>query len=80
MKLTKDECRILSAALNDFKYDLDLSKNIDNLFNNLEQLQAALLEAGKDNRRLGRTSMNDWSDLLKRYSKSVPRTSKTFPS
>lgn len=69
MKLTKDEARILASALDDAKYEL-ADRSIPNLYNKLEDLQNRLETAGKDHRRAGRTSMNDFSDCLKRYAKA----------
>jgi hypothetical protein len=66
MKITKDEARILAASLNDFKYRLNNENNIDGLFDSLEKLELKLEKFGKDKRRTGRTSMDDFSDLLKR--------------
>jgi hypothetical protein len=66
MKLTKDQARILAASLNDFKYRLNNENNIDGLFDSLEKLELKLEKFGKDKRRTGRTSMDDFSDLLKR--------------
>jgi hypothetical protein len=69
MKLTKDEARLLSVALNDFKFKCSGEYKIQGLFNSLEDLELRLENAGKDKRRLGRTSQNDWNDLLKRFNK-----------
>jgi hypothetical protein len=70
MKITKDEARILSLALDEFKYDLHNNHRIDNLFESLEYLGNNLNEFGKDKRRTGRTSQNDLSDCLKRFAKT----------
>ena len=67
MKLTKDEARILASALNDFKFRLNDNHDIDGLFSKLENLEVKLENFGKDKRRTGRTSQNDWSDLMKRF-------------
>jgi hypothetical protein len=70
MKLTKDESRILSAAVGDFKFRSTLSGHMpDGLFDKLEDLENRLEKFGKDKRRTGRTSQDDYDDLLKRFSK-----------
>lgn len=68
MKITKDEARILANALEIAKYEFDypLGYGIFDKFINLEN---RLYNFGKDKRRTGRTSQNDFSDLLKRYKK-----------
>jgi hypothetical protein len=78
MKLTRDEARILGMALSDAKYEL---KNVSydeqvrkDIFNALEALEKKLNEHGKDLRRVGRTSQNDFSDTLKRYEKKFKET------
>jgi hypothetical protein len=70
MNISKDEARILAAAISDYKYQIvdDAPRGL-NLINPLTELEDKLNEFGKDNRRRGRTSQNDWSDLLKRFSK-----------
>jgi hypothetical protein len=68
MKLTKDEARILEAALEDFKYELVGGSNLTGLMEALEKLQGKLSEHAKDMRRVGRKSQDDWHDLLKRFS------------
>jgi hypothetical protein len=66
MKLTKDESRILSAALQFAKFEFN-HLPIGG-FDKLTELENRLEEFGKDQRRKGRKSQDDWSDLLKRYS------------
>lgn len=71
MKITKDEARILAAALSEEKYDLVhvFNKTVSEpLFLKLESLEKRLEEFGKDNRRVGRTSQDAFTDCLKRYS------------
>lgn len=72
MKLTKDECRLLCAILDDGKYYfLDRKRNIPNgTFEVLQKLELKLDEASRDKRREGRTSQNDFSDLIKRLIKN----------
>lgn len=71
MNLTKDEARILSAAIYDFKYKVieDTSRDL-RLFDKLTDLEEKLRYFGVDRRRIGRTSQDDWSDLLKRFTSS----------
>jgi hypothetical protein len=71
MKLTKDECRLLSAILDDGKFDfVQSSRKIPNgTFEVLQKLELKLDEASRDKRREGRTSQNDFSDLIKRMVK-----------
>ena len=64
MKLTKDEARILADALRIAKFEYTtLSFNI---FDKLSELEKRLDDFGKDKRRTGRTSQNDFNDCLKR--------------
>ncbi len=65
MKLTKDEARILARAMDDFKFTFN--RQYEGLFDKLEDLENRLEKYGKDKRRTGRTSQNDWTDLLKRF-------------
>ena len=70
MKITKDEARLLSEALHESKYDLvsTLYKKEDKIeaITAIEFLEKKLKHFGQDNRRTGRTSLNDYTDLLKR--------------
>jgi hypothetical protein len=70
MKLSKDEARILAEAVRQQKYEMvkDAFKKAPAIFKALKQLEDRLEEFGKDKRRQGRTSQNDWSDCLERYS------------
>lgn len=67
MNITKDEARILAAALSSFKWDLDETGHIDGLSSKIDSLEIKLEKFGKDKRRTGRTSQDDWSDLMKRF-------------
>ncbi len=67
MKLTKDEARILSEVLSEGKYEMVKDYNNFNFMEKLEDLQNKLYEFGKDRRRTGRTSQNDWYDLVTRF-------------
>jgi hypothetical protein len=69
MNITKDEARILQHAINEYKYIIvDESFKHENLMKNLDKLESKLNKLCRDKRRTGRTSMDDWSDLLKRFS------------
>ena len=72
MRVTKDEARILAEAMEDWKHKVidDYSKDdYLPLFNKLIDLQNKLEMFGDDARRNGRTSQDDFTDLLKRFSK-----------
>lgn len=70
MKLTRDEARILADALNDYKYealnafDDQLRKPLYSAFANLQE---RLGKAGQDQRRTGRTSQDEYKDMIKRF-------------
>lgn len=68
MRLTKDEARILAAAIGDFKYKIveDTLRDL-RCMDKLNELEERLTEFGKDKRRTGRTSQDDWWDLIKRF-------------
>ncbi len=68
MRITKDEARILAAAMEMAKYDLNILAL--GVFDKLEQLEDRLNEFGKDKRRTGRTSMDDFHDCMKRFAKA----------
>jgi hypothetical protein len=65
MKLTKDEARILASALEVAKFEFQTLPT--GAFGKLEALENRLESFGKDKRRTGRTSQDDWSDLMRRY-------------
>jgi hypothetical protein len=74
MRITKDEARILSAALERAKYDLMklASRSKDEAINTieaLETLEIKLESVGRDERRKGRKSHNTLYDVLKRFVK-----------
>lgn len=79
MKLTKDECILLANAVVEYKYDLnDTFKNSSfnsngEVISALTKLEGKLFEFGQDKRRQGRTSQNDFSDVVKRYCKQNPQ-------
>ena len=58
---------LVFCDINDLKFKLNEALHYDGLFNNLEDLELRLANFGKDKRRNGRTSQNDWQDLLKRF-------------
>jgi hypothetical protein len=74
MQITKDEARILSAALERSKYDLMniISRSKEESIHSIEALETLedkLEKIGKDNRRIGRKSQDHLSDVLKRFVK-----------
>jgi len=72
MKLTKDECVILAAFISEYKYEFTNDINadiIDGCFKNLIILEEKLKKAGEDKRREGRTSLNTFFHVIKRFSK-----------
>lgn len=70
MKISKDEARILAAALHNFKFEVN-DRHQPGVFDALKKLEEKLDFFGKDQRRTGRTSQDDWSDCLKRYGRKV---------
>jgi hypothetical protein len=70
MKLTKDESRILATIVHEAKYELNDWHPVPGLIDALTNLENKLFEAGKDQRRTGRTSLNDFKDCLKRFVKN----------
>jgi hypothetical protein len=71
MKLTRDEARILAFFIEVAKYDADLTKE---QFSAVEDLQKRLKQSGKDLRRKGRTSMDTWQDMMKRFVKMYQKS------
>jgi hypothetical protein len=70
MKLTKDEARILSEALRAGKYDLlESGTQFDpnTTVKALTKLEERLAIAGRDERRFGRKSMNDFHNCINRF-------------
>lgn len=67
MRLTKDESRILAESLEEFKYTLVQEYKNLRLMDRLNELQDRLEYFGKDNRRTGRTSMDEWHHMIKRF-------------
>jgi hypothetical protein len=70
MKITKDEARILSQALKEGKYTMlecSTKFNPNTTVTALTKLEERLAVAGKDERRLGRKSFNDFNDCMNRF-------------
>jgi hypothetical protein len=69
MNITKDEARILCAALEDSRYELckHTSKGSNNAAHALNKLLIRLKDGHKDNRRNGRTSMNSFINCMDRF-------------
>lgn len=73
MRLTKDEARILAVAMEEFKYKVvEGNSNYKELgvFNKLHDLQYKLEMFGDDKRRNGRTSQDNFNDLILRFTKT----------
>lgn len=67
MNITKDEARILHAALEDSMYEIaHNTPNPKDTIEALDKLSAKLHDGCNDTRRTGRTSMNSFQDCLKR--------------
>jgi len=71
MNITKDEARIISMALGDYKYSVaekapttELANKVIGAFNRFE---GKLDQFSKDERRTGRKSRNDFSDAITRF-------------
>jgi hypothetical protein len=71
MNINKDEAAIISEAIREFKFQIVEKNNISGLFDNLVRLENKIRYYSKDSRRFGRTSQNDWSDILTRFSKKI---------
>ena len=71
MRLTKDEARILAEAMAEYKYKVVENAHYKELgvFNKLHDLQYKLEMFGDDKRRNGRTSQDNFNDLIKRLTK-----------
>jgi len=73
MRLNKDEALILCQALKDQKYELNESvkeyanKNGISSMKAFESLEKKLHNFSRDKRREGRTSMNSFTDGIKRF-------------
>jgi hypothetical protein len=72
MRLTKDEARILAEAMSDYKYKVVEGNNSYKelgVFNKLYDLQYKLEMFGDDKRRNGRTTEDNFHDLIVRFAK-----------
>lgn len=74
MKINKDQARILAQALRESKHEIaeQFSRDRDEqraFFKFLDGLEDLMSENGKDGRRRGRTSQNDFTDCLRRIVK-----------
>lgn len=84
MKLTKDEARILGEIMAEGRYNwldsIETKVDANNTAHALGDLLNRLQKHGKDKRRRGRTSMNDFSDLLRRFTAAFLTRTKTTTS
>jgi hypothetical protein len=71
MKLTKDECSLLFSIVYECKFDFvqSSSNTPKGTFEALQQIEVKLEVASRDKRREGRTSQNDFADVIKRLVK-----------
>jgi hypothetical protein len=72
MRITKDEARILAEAMSDYKYKVvegNTSYKELSVFNKLYDLQYKLELFGDDKRRNGRTTEDNFHDLIVRFAK-----------
>lgn len=67
MKFNKDEIRFIYALIESQKYDFANGDN--DIFKVAEILEKKLSLGGKDLRRIGRSSQDSFSDLIKRLNK-----------
>lgn len=75
MRITKDEAVILSLCLREMKYKLAENHNdLPMLFHALLYLEHRIDAEGEDKRRQGRTSQNDFRDILLRFVKTSEAT------
>ena len=68
MTITKDEARILAAAVEIAKFEFNHLPA--GAFDKLSEMEKRLEKSGKDQRRIGRTSQDDFFDCLKRFANS----------
>jgi len=75
MRITKDEAVILSHCLSEMKYVLAENHNdLPKLFHALLYLEHRIDAECEDKRRQGRTSQNDFRDILLRFIKTSEET------
>ena len=70
MRITKEDARLLAAAMYDAKFDFVKEfrkEQAISIITELRCLENALAENSIDKRRQGRRSQNDFTDVLKRY-------------
>lgn len=71
MRITKDEAVILAECLYEQKFDLGAKylnrEKKGELFDACGKLGERLIKYSEDSRRKGRTTQNDFSDVLKRF-------------
>jgi hypothetical protein len=72
MRLTKDEARILAEAMGEYKYKVVENPYYKELgvFDKLFDLQYKLEMFGDDKRRNGRTTQDNFNDLILRFTKT----------
>jgi len=72
MRLTKDEARILAEAMAEYKYKVVENPHYKELgvFDKLFDLQYKLEMFGDDKRRNGRTTEDNFNDLILRFTKT----------
>jgi hypothetical protein len=72
MRLTKDEARILAEAMAEYKYKVVENPYYKELgvFDKLFDLQYKLEMFGDDKRRNGRTTQDNFNDLILRFTKT----------
>ena len=72
MRLTKDEARILAEAMAEYKYKVVENPYYKELgvFDKLFDLQYRLEMFGDDKRRNGRTTQDNFNDLILRFTKT----------
>lgn len=81
MKINRDEARILGMALQEFRFTFaeenrnlamvpDREEAHQAIFKSLSNLLRRLEDEGKDQRRTGRTTMDDEQDLARRIAKA----------
>jgi hypothetical protein len=72
MVITKDECRVIAEAIRvstDHLSNGQQEVDRQDTLSALEIFQKKLEDAAKDMRRTGRTSQDDWYDMIQRFTK-----------
>lgn len=69
--INRDEARILSASLKEQKYDyadfFSSKEERIQIISSLEKLEKKLESKSKDRRRFGRSTQDEFGDLLRRF-------------